>query len=268
MKPRTLAVVAVLAALLASLLVAPDAAAAAAADLSVTQVATPGASGTLKVTVSVTNNGPNAAGQVTLVEAIAGTGITAVSETSNNANTACVPTTVPAGFDRAKKCTVPQIVSTRTWKVAFTISAPTGTAIESRASAKGTTADPTLSNNTSVVSSWTGPVADIAVAVVSHTVSITGDTANLTVTNIGPDTAPDVVLKTTAGTFNTTAILCPDAQNPAKCVLTALSPGSKVHLTVQYVAPRIGNAGVVKIVSEVGFFDPNAANNKAVLPGN
>lgn len=267
MNPKALGAVAVVLAMIAALVAAPDAAATAAADLSVAQVATPG-TGTLKDTVSVTNNGPNAAGAVRLTELIAGTGITDVSIASNNGRTVCAPTTVPSGSNAAYRCTLPQILSGRVWNVAFTISAPTGTPLKLRAAAKGTAADPVSANNVSVVSSWSGPVADIAVKVVSTQGDSTGITAVVTVANLGPDTAPGVEVKTTAGSITSPPIIgCPENALATKCLLLNLPSGAKARLKISYVPPRTGTAGEVKIITETGFFDPVSTNNTAVLPG-
>lgn len=267
MNPRAYAAVAVVLAIIGAVFAAPDAAGSAAADLAVAQVAAPG-SGTVTVTVSVTNNGPSAAGAVRLNELIAGTGITAVSTTSNNGRTVCAPIAVPSGFDSALRCTLAQILPGRVWNVAFTVSAPTGTALKFRAGAKGSAADPVPANNVSVVSSWSGPVADIAVKLVSVQGDLGEEVATVTVTNLGPDTAAEVEVKATAGSITSPPTIgCPEKPHGVTCLLVNVPPGGKERLEITYVPPRTGNAGVVKLITERGFFDPVATNNSVVLPG-
>jgi hypothetical protein len=269
MKPKTLFLAGLVATTVASsMLLVPAASAVLSADLVVSQVASPRPNGVVVMAVSVTNNGPAAAGATTLTELIGGTGITATSFTSNNTGTTCTPITAPPGFNKASSCTIPQLRPSRTWKLRFTINAKTGTAIKSQATAKGTTADPNTANNVSTATSWTGPVADVGIAFGSNTG--TGPvTASILVTNSGPNKSGEVDLKTSSGQFvaSTPNPLCPVSTDATQCTLPAVPAGSSITVMVQFTPPRIGGTGpTVKILKEFGSFDPNAVNNKVVVP--
>lgn len=244
-----------LAALLGVVALAPSAdAAAASADLVVSQTANPQPGGALDLVISVTNQGPSRAVSVVVHEVITGKSITRISHTSN-VSTACRGAAVSPDVSRtARTCRIAALPAGKTWSLTFTVSAPTGTPLDGAATASAKTSDPGLANNSSSVSSWAGPVADLSVSASSPTEG----RVQVSVTNNGPNTAPDVSVsqddRTVFGGGG-------DCTTGNLCLLGKLAPGATVSKIISATSGHVVDVSASPLLS----FDPNGENNKKTV---
>lgn len=240
------------------------ASAATSADLSVVQTAAPQPGGALTLTDTVTNHGPSPASSVVLRELVAGTRLTSVNAASSSLPTKCKAYNPPAGFDFARHCNLNSLAAGKSWVVTFTVTGPTGTAVRARAAIPTGTTDPNTANNASVVNSWLGPVARLAVGVGGPepvTCQVGTPTClaywPVTITNNGPNSTVDARLR--GGVFATEKGGC-DTSN-GYCDVGLLAPGqSWTGWTVTSTSPE--PSAVTVCVSDPGSFNPDASDGQ------
>lgn len=145
--------------------------------------------------------------------------------------------------------------------VATTRFTPTGGGV---ATASATFDDETVTANIVVVA------ADLQVTgSVGPTIENTPATKTMTVTNNGPSTATSVTLTDALpGAFiGATASQgsCVNAVNTVTCNLGTLNAAASATVTIQFVTPP-GGAGTNTVTVGAAEFDPNLANNTAIIP--
>jgi uncharacterized repeat protein (TIGR01451 family) len=246
-----------------------------AADLSLALVAAPNsvlAGQNLTYTLTVVNNGPSDADNVSIVDTLPAN-VTFVSATSS-AGTSGTPSVV----NGAQVVTIPLGTvtngSTVTAMVVVTTTGSTAASIADNASVMSAdTSDPNTANNSASASSNVTPAADVGVTIAGSAASVSAGqnlTYTITVTNNGPDTASNVMLTNTFPT-NATFVSSNATQGTAPTPgsgavsLGSLAAGAMATVTI-VVTP---NAGAVPSITDSASIssstptDPNTKNNSA-----
>ena len=257
----------------------------ASADLAVTKTG-PGSVQTgsnLTYTVTVTNNGPNAAQSVSLSDAVP-TGTTFVSETQTGGPQTFTFSNPAVGSTGTITGTLASMTSgtTDTFQVVVkaNVNDANGSTISNTAVVSAATTDPSAGNNTATVNTTvtTGPSADLSVGVSgpSSALHSSNVTYTITVTNNGPSTATNVVLTDPlpVGTLFVAAAQ-PAGQswtlsNPAvgstgtvTASIASLASGATATFTITVRLPSTSGRVTNTVTVSSGVFDPNAANNTA-----
>jgi uncharacterized repeat protein (TIGR01451 family) len=242
------------------------------ADLAVTKTddADPVFAGeTVTYTVTVTNNGPDGAVNVTLTDAFTGASVAITSVVPSQGT--C---TAPAGG--AFTCNLGNLANAASATVSITATTLEDGTVTNTVSAASDTNDPVPANNTNIVQTTTvNPRADLAVTKTDAPDPVTiGNTVTytITVTNNGPSPASNVSLTDTfSGAAVTITSIVPsqgscDAApaNPFTCALDEISSGSSATVTVQATANELGTiTNTVSATADEN--DPNAANNTNIV---
>ncbi|HZY90699.1 MAG TPA: CARDB domain-containing protein, partial [Gemmataceae bacterium] len=243
------------------------------ADLAVTNSAPAvvATNGTLTYTITVSNNGPNAAQNVSLSDLLpAGTTFASQSQTSGPAFTL-------SNTGNQVSDTIAALASgqSATFQVQATVTAAAGTNLSDTATVSSPTLDPNPANNSASAATAVQPSADLAVTLSAPALGTAG--ANLpytiTVTNKGPDAAQNVVLSDLLPA-NTTFLSQSQTSGPAFTLantgnqvsdtLASLASGqSATFQVIAQVSPGLTSATNVSDTATVSAVtpDPNSANN-------
>ncbi|RYX96494.1 MAG: DUF11 domain-containing protein [Comamonadaceae bacterium] len=242
----------------------------ASADLSVTKTASTiqGTAGsTVSYTISLVNNGPSVAQNVTLTDVL-GAGQTFNSASSNNG------TATVAGASAAATTATLQVGGTLMLVVQVTVTATSGNVTDT-AAATSVTPDPVPANNTTTFALPVGTSADLSVTkVASSPIGTAGNTISYTISlvNLGPSVAQNVTLTDVLGTGQTfigassnNATLTV-AGTSAAAATASLQVGSTLTLVVQ--ATITASTGVVTdtAVGTSTTPDPSLTNNSTTFP--
>jgi uncharacterized repeat protein (TIGR01451 family) len=231
------------------------------ADLQVTKTgpASVNAGATITYAIVTSNAGPSAAASVVVSDTLPA-GVTFVSATRSGAAAGGV-VTWPTIASLASGASVTDTVI---------VTAPASGSLTNVARATTTTPESSTANNRGTVATTVTPVADVQVTKTGPNTVNQGDTISytITVTNVGPSGAADVVVTDTLPT-NATFVDATGGVTPSGGVLTFatitnLSVGSPVSFTVRVVAPLSSGASVVNTAAATSTTaDPDTSNNKA-----
>ena len=240
-------------------------------DLSLTKTdapdpVAPGAD--LTYTITVTNNGPSSAQNVTVNDTLP-TGTTFGSATSSQGSCAGT-TTVSCALGSIANGASPTI----TLVVHVGPSVADGTVISNTASVSSTTADPTSANNSATSTTTVAASAELAVAKTDApdpVVAGTDLTYTITVTNNGPSEAANATLSDTLPTGTTFGSATPSQGSCAgtttvSCALGSIANGASATITlVVHVGPSVADGTVISNTASVSSTtaDPTPANNSA-----
>ena len=248
------------------------------ADLAITKNGpAPVTAGTdVSYTISITNNGPSTATNVSLTDTVP-VNTTFVSAVQNSG---------PAfGCGQAGgviTCTAASFAPAASSTFTFTVHVDPAASgqIDNTASVSSSTADPNGGNNSSTVSAAIVTSADLAVVKTGPAVATAGTSVTYTViaTNNGPSTASTVTLTDILPTGSTTFVSaaqnsgptfnCTEAAGTITCTIAAFAPGAPATFTfVAAVSP--GAANVISNVATINSPvtpDPDASNNAASVP--
>ncbi len=223
------------------------------ADLAVNKVlntAAPYITGqTLNYSITVTNNGPDAASNVEISDTPSNLTITGVS----GAGCAALP------------CTIATLANGASETITVTATINAAGAFDNAASVSADEADPDTSNNTDNTGNGgtAGNAADISINKVLNTAApyITGQTLNysITVTNNGPHAASNVVISDTPSNLSITGVSGAGCA-ALPCTIATLANGASETITV---TATINAAGAFDNAASVGADedDPDASNN-------
>lgn len=240
--------------------VAPIADARDTADLRVTQTAAPKSNDVLVLQDTVTNAGPSAA-TATVIETVSGSGITGMTVSNSTVGVRCKAFAPPAGTAFARRCTtLNPLPSGGIWRLTFRVTGPTGTAVKGTGDVSSSdTSDPEPADNTTSVSSWTGPVADLALSAVS--VPGNAEAILLSVTNAGPNTAPRVVVSTDDRNVYLDGTGCGKASQT--CDIGPLPAGATWHGTAYHENVRTPFS--VRATHPPDSFDPTSGDTYVLI---
>ena len=232
------------------------------ADLALTVTTPPSANAGASIvfTITVTNNGPSAAQNVSVADTTP-SGLTFASN-AGDCTTAfpCAIASIESGGTRT-------ITATYQVPPAYTSPAP----IVDTASVSSDTSDPTPANNSASASAALLVNADIAVSI-SNTPALVvpgkAMTYTLTVTNTGPATATTVQLTTSSANSAPVTAASGDCTGAFPCSLGTLAPGESKVVNALMCVPRSTsgstftlNAGVTSSTN-----DTSNTNNAASQP--
>ena len=226
---------------------------------------------TATYTITVTNNGPNAAAGVVLTDTLpAGSTFVTLTQTSG-ADVFTFSQSGGAATETAATNIVPGSTDTFTLVVSAPLSLTPGTTFSDSASVSTTTADPNSANNSATASgSIVGPPADLAVANTGPATATEGDQLvyTVTMTNTGPNSGTGVVLTDTLGA-NLSYVSATTSQGTfsrsgsvVTFTLGTLAPGATATLTITATATEYGTLANSASVSATSA-DPVTANNSA-----
>lgn len=219
--------------------------------------------------VTVTNNGPGVAADVTLTDPLPA-GVTFVSA-SSPAGWNC--TTPAVGANGTITCTIPILVdgAVETFTFVVTPGAAAAPSVSNTATVSATTTDADNSNDTSTAVTTVNPVADVSITKSDAPDPATAGsslTYTLVVSNAGPSTAQGVVATDTlpAGvafvSANPTAGSCSQAAGTVTCNLGDVNNGASVTITIVVTPSAAGTLNnSASVSSSTG--DPAAGNNSA-----
>jgi uncharacterized repeat protein (TIGR01451 family) len=251
------------------------------ADLAVTKTGTPNpvlAGNNITYTITVTNNGPAAAANVTLTDTLPAN--TTVVSISTPAGWTC-----PAASGGTQTCTNASVAAnaTATFTLILKVTAGTapGTVIKNTASvASSTTTDPNSANNTASSSSTVASPsqADVAIVKTASPEPVnqnTNLTYTLQVTNNGPAVAQGVtVTDVLPAQVTYTSVSVPASQGSCtytaatttvNCSLGSISVGGLVIITINVNAATFSSATTSSNTATVtaSTTDPNMTNNSS-----
>ena len=227
---------------------------------------------TATYTITVTNNGPNAAAGVVLTDTLpAGSTFVSLTQTAGSD-----PFTLSQSGGTATETASANIVSRSTDTFTLVVSAPLsltpGATFSDSASVSTTTADPNSANNSATASgSIVGPPADLAVANTGPATATEGDKLIYTVTMKNNDltnSGTGVVLTDTLGAnlifVSATASQGTFTQSGSVVTFTVgtLAPGATATVTITATATEYGTLANSASVSATSA-DPVTANNSA-----
>ncbi|MGH9574107.1 MAG: C25 family cysteine peptidase [Candidatus Acidiferrales bacterium] len=254
----------------------------AAADLAMTQTVSPAVlapTGTITYTEAVTNNGPNAAANVSLYQQTPPN--TTFASMTPPAGWACG--TVPAvGGTGQVICTIASLASNTTttnfvFKVTVNSGVAAGTTIQNYADVTSQTADPVVSNNstqTSVlveqtgnadlgVTAWASPTPVFIDSTLIYTVQVTNYGLTSTTATTLTDTLPAGVTFVSAISSQGT---CTQSSGTVSCSLGAVAFAPSSPITISITVTTSGAATTLTntaSVSSTSPTDPFSANNTA-----
>ena len=252
----------------------------ASADLSVikTGPATANAGTNVTYTITLTNNGPSNAANVSLTDATPAN-TTFVSESQTTGPTfSC--TTPPSGGTGPVNCTIASLAPTSaTFSITVHISpGAAGAAIANTANAASTTTDSNPGNNSSTALTTATASADVSILKAAPAAAATGSnlTYSITVTNNGPSDASGVTMSDTLPP-NTTFVSESQPTGPAfictnppsggtgavSCSIATLTAGTSATFSIVVqiaVAAPVGPSSNTATVT-TSSTDPNPANN-------
>jgi uncharacterized repeat protein (TIGR01451 family) len=234
-------------------------------DLSVTKTDSPDpvtVGNNLTYTVTITNNGPDAATGVTLTDTLPG-GVTVVSIYSTNGACSLASGTVTCNFDPMANGAVVTVT------IVVTPNTPGG--ITNTATVAGNETDPNTANNTATAVTTVIQPSDLSVTKTDAPDPVTVGsnlTYTVTITNNGPDAATGVTLTDTlpGGVTFVSATpsqgSCNQAAGVVTCNLGSLANGASATVTI-VVTPNTPG-GISNTATVAGNeTDPNTANNTA-----
>ena len=251
------------------------------ADLAITKVDTPDpvtAGNNLTYTITVTNNGPDAAASASWSDTLPA-GTTFVSMPTV-AGWSCATPTV--GLGGTVSCTqasfaVGSSVFTLTVNVGAAVAS--GTVLSNTATVTSTTGDSNAGNNSATATTTVATSADLSVAVTDSPDPVQAGsnlTYTITVANAGPSVAASVTLADTLPVGTTFVSLSSPggwscttpavgASGSINCTATSLSAGSGVFTLVVNVGLAVPNGTVLSNTATVSSSttDSNAGNNSA-----
>jgi uncharacterized repeat protein (TIGR01451 family) len=204
-------------------------------------------------TITVTNNGPSDAGNVTVNDATP-------AQTTFVSNSGACSTPFPCSLGTMTPGQVLTITST------YAVSPSATGNISNTATVSSTTPDPTPANNTATSSAALGSTSDLAITKSGPAAATPGQTITYTVmvTNSGPSDANSVTVSdpTPAGlTFVSNSGAC---TTPYPCAIGALAAGSSATITSTYTVNAGASGSITNTASVSGSsFDPNTSNNSA-----
>jgi len=246
------------------------------ANLAISQTISGSAtSGSTVDTLKVSNAGPNTATNVIvqLYLKSATTGYTVFG----NAGT-CVVTPPPSGYTiGVMSCTLGSLASGASVSEVATLSGNVGVAFTTTATVGSSVADPSWTNNSSTVSSWFGPRADLAMTQTAATGASAGKaTVVSTIVNHGPNTGNALQLvqeiHSSAGSVHATSNLAASCQfiPPAAgytaafaCTTSSLNNAATWKVTLAYTGTPGSTLAVDSSVTANNPIDPVLTNNKA-----
>jgi uncharacterized repeat protein (TIGR01451 family) len=210
-------------------------------------------------TVTVTNQGPDAATGVTLTDTMTGAALVSASSTIGSCNTA-TPIV----------CNIGTLNSGQSAVITISVNANTVGTINNSATVSATEFDSNTGNNATGTSAVTvSAAADLGVSVTDSPDPVSGGASTIytvTVNNAGPDNATSaaVALTVVNGSIVTTSsgiFVCTGSATSQTC--TAASPlatGSFI-ISVTVQAPAASGVMSLKAVASSGAGDPTPANN-------
>ena len=245
--------------------------AAASADLAVTKSgpAAPTAGTNATYTVTVTNNGPSTATDVTLTDTLP-PGTTYVSTSQTNGPAFSCPQS--AGVVTCTRATFAPL-ATASFDIVVAIPAGTTGPLTNAATVTAATPDPVPANNTATATSGTGTAADLSVAKLGPGTATAGTSVRYTVdvTNHGPSTASNVTLTDTLppGTsfvsvtqISGPSFQCAHAAGVVTCAIASLAPTTTALFSiVATVGPGATGTLVNTAAVSSSTPDPSTANN-------
>jgi len=228
---------------------------------------------TITYTVTVTNNGPTGAANVTLTDVLPpNTTFVSANQTAGPAfncghaagTVTCTIATFPLG-------------ATATFSFVFNVDAsvPNGNTISNTANVSATTADPNGGNNSSTSDATVAPTADLVVTKSGPSnVTVTNNaTYTVGVTNNGPSDAANVTLtdqlppNTTFVSANQTsgpAFNCAHAAGTITCTIASLAAGASATFEfVVQVSPDARSPLTNAASATSSTVDPNPSNSSA-----
>jgi uncharacterized repeat protein (TIGR01451 family) len=209
--------------------------------------------------VTVTNNGPSTATNVTLSDTLPA-GTTFVSATSGCTHSAGVVT-----------CTVPSLapLANATFSITVLVSPTASGSITNTADVSTTTTDPVGGNNRATSTATVSASADLVVMKNGPAAVAAGTNATymVTVTNNGPSTATNVTLTDTlpAGTtFVSATSGCTHSAGVVTCTVPSLAPLANTTFSITINVP-VTATGSITNTADVSATtpDPVGANNHA-----
>jgi hypothetical protein len=252
-------------------LVAGSASAGSTADLAVSQsISGSSTSGSVVDTVTIHNKGSASASNVNLVALLKST---SHHWSAFGSVGVCEAFTAPSGYLGMVSCQLSTIKSGATVKEALTWSGTAGTAFSVFATVGDfAPADPVSSNNTSTISSYFGPRANLVLSNSAKTGATTG-TATVTsiVTNHGPNNAADLqmVIEIKGSGYRSvhthgTCQFIPPATGyvqAASCTLSSLKTGAKWTMIFNYTGVAGDALSVSTTTTAQSPSDPVTSNN-------
>jgi uncharacterized repeat protein (TIGR01451 family) len=251
------------------------------ADLSVTQTgpATANAGSNLTYTVTVTDNGPDSAQNVALVDAVpAGSTFLSAAPVGSTSFSCAAPPS--PGTSGTVTCTAASLASggSATFRLVFQAGG-TGATVTNDATAISGTPDPTPGNNSATVATAVTPQADLALTNTGPAAVTPGTqiTYTLSLTNNGPSDAQGVTLTDAVpqGAFFAGAsqpsgppFTCvnPSGSAPFTCVIGDFPAGQSATFTVSLFLPSSAPGGTTLTNTaqvSAATADPSGANNTA-----
>jgi uncharacterized repeat protein (TIGR01451 family) len=217
------------------------------------------AGGTVAFTITVTNNGPNAAVNAQVAD-VTPSGLSFVS------NAGDCSTAFPCSFASIEAGGTRTITATYQVPPAYTAPNP----IADTASVSSDTSDPVPGNNSASANAPLVVNADIAVSVSNAPTQVVPGkilTYSLTVTNNGPATANAVQLTTSSANSAPVTAVGGSCTGAFPCALGTLAPGDTRTVNVKMCVPRSGNGVTFTLnaTASSSTADATAANNTSSL---
>jgi uncharacterized repeat protein (TIGR01451 family) len=229
--------------------------------------------GTLTYTIVVTNNGPNAASDLTLTDALP----SALLFQSISAPAGWTCTTPAVGANGTITCTAAALANgaSATFTLTTTVDAASGTVTNSAtATHPDVDPDPVNSTGTSAPVPIIAPVvvADLSITkTTTATTYVTGDILDytITVTNAGPDAATNVVVQDVLTGVELVSVApsqgtC-SGTTTATCTLGVLADGATATIALSVRATATSGA-ILNTATVTATEDANAANNSGSAP--
>lgn len=242
----------------------------ASADLAITKTDAPdpvSIGSNLTYTITVSNNGPDAASNVTVVDTLPAS-VSFVSSTPTQGS--CSGTTTVT-------CNLGGIANGANATVTLVVSPGTAGTLTNTATVSATETDPNATNNSATASTTVNGVdADLAVSVSAtpNPVSVNGTLSySVQVANNGPLNATGVTVTTnlSTGSFNFISITPSQGScvgtTAATCTLGAVANGANASVNVVVTPTAVGSVTLSAAASATQS-DSNAGNNNAALTVN
>jgi uncharacterized repeat protein (TIGR01451 family) len=236
-------------------------------------------------TITLTNNGPNAAQNVVLSDTLpAGAVFVSSTPAAGNPDNLTLSQSGSTLTETAAAAVASGNVDTFTLVVSAPSNLSNGAAFNDTASVSSTSADPNTTNDTAIVSGSVATSADLAVtnSGPSAVTAGTNATYTITLTNNGPSNAQAVVLSDTLPTGSVFVSMTAAAGNPDSFTLSqsggtvtetanaAVASGHSDTFTLVVTAPSsLANGATFSDSASVSSStsDPNTSNNSASVTG-